>query len=155
MGYDLVAYFDLNQDEIEQFVMENNIDKKNCDQSDMIVDYYKTKHLSNTNFTLDYMIYAWNEDCQMHEIMQYYGTNFIRDDERFDNRRYHKMLEDKYGISFPQCLQGINYTLRTSNDAKEVAKELRVFFPDDISLMHFADWLEETAKYCSTYELSC
>ena len=84
----------------------------------------------------------------------YGGYAFIRDDDRFDNRRYHKLLEDKVGLPFPECLESINYTLRTSEDAIEIAKGLRTFFASDHNLIMFADWLEETCKYCSTYELS-
>jgi hypothetical protein len=44
--------------------------------------------------------------------------------------------------------------VHTDEDALEVAAELRMFFAGDRDLIVFADWLEETAAYCSTYELS-
>ena len=90
----------------------------------------------------------------MHEIYLSHHSTFIRDDERFTNRRYHEMLERKVNRKFPWCLNDINSYIRENVHALKVAKELRIFFPEDGKLMNFADWLEHTAKYCSTYELS-
>ena len=82
-----------------------------------------------------------------------YSVSFIRDDERFKNRRFQNELEVKVGRPFPACLTSICF-ISTSSDALKVAEELKIFFADDEDLMDFADWLEKTAKYCSTYELS-
>ena len=82
------------------------------------------------------------------------GTNFIRDDERFTNRRYHSMLERKIGKDFPNILQTINWSLRDAQDAIEVAEGLETFFADDESLQCFAKWCRKTAEWCCTYELS-
>ena len=38
-------------------------------------------------------------------------------------------------------------------DAIEIAKYLRIYFPEDENLNYFADWLEKTAKYCYVYRL--
>lgn len=99
-------------------------------------------------------MYAWNEQCNMHEIFDMIGTNFIRDDDRFENRRFHALLEAKIGRPFPLCLRNINTYLQTSADALKIADELCVFFPDDEPLMFFAKFLRQSAQYCSTYELS-
>lgn len=150
MGYDIDAYFDIDQSEVEKWITENGIDRSDWKQSDLIVDHCKQQ------FSLPYkllMYYHWNEECQIHELYASYRTNFIRDDKRFQNRRFHKVLEAKLGRPFPSCLDDINYYVRTSKDAIEVAMELAFFFGHDQDLMDFAKWLLTTAKYCSTYEL--
>jgi hypothetical protein len=150
MGWDLCAYFDLDQEEIEKFITENNIDRE--EEEEKIEEFFKSKYLADSTFR---PMYSWNEDCSLHEINVSHHTSFIRDDERFENRRFQAHLEKKVGRPFPQCLKEINWGLRTREDALEVAGELEVFFPDDLSLKSFASWLRKTAPFCSTYELSC
>ena len=100
-------------------------------------------------------MYNWNKDCRMHEIYETYSANFIRDDERFVNSRFHKDIEKKVNRPFPYCLKSICFYLCTREDALEIANELYIFFPDDIQLTYFAKWLKRTASVCSTYELCC
>lgn len=90
----------------------------------------------------------------MHEIWSIYSTSFLRDDPRFQNRRFLKMLEEKTGKEVPVVLTNMNFYIRTAEDALEAASGLETFFADDKWLVHFARWLRETAKCCSTYELS-
>lgn len=97
-----------------------------------------------------HLLYSYNDGVEMHEMFSYQDTNFIRDDERFQNRRFSSVL----GKPFPMCLGNICMWIRSNCEAIEVAKELRVFFHDDSDLMYFADWLDKTAAHCSTYELS-
>ena len=154
MGYDIVAYYNVDQEEIERFITENNINRDNWDECDETVpSYYKEKYLADEKRKLR-PNYIWNPECGIHELYESYGTNFIRDDERFDNRRFQKILEEKFSRTFPSCLKNINYYLRTCEDAIEIAAELRIFFSEDSRLMGFAEWLESTSKYCETYELS-
>lgn len=152
MVYDIVAYFNIDQEEIERFIIENNIDKGDWDQGKLISNYYKTRYLGAESSIEP--SYCWNESCQIHEIYDMYCTNFLGDDERFHNRRYQMVLGKRIGRPFPECLKNIYCTLRTSEDAIEVADELSIFFSDDSSLMCFAEWLRWTAKYCSTYFLT-
>lgn len=154
MGWDLQAFFDIDQDAIEQLLVENNIDRYDWGQSDVVGNLFKKKYLKDADKGSLFPIYNWNSDCQMHEIYDMYSTNFIRDDERFENRRYHALLEKRVGARFPECLKSLNWTLRTAKDAIDVADALNVFFANDKDLSHFARWLRATAKYCSTYELS-
>ena len=151
MGWDIVAYFDVDQQELNSFIAQNNINVETLDGCKQIAKYFSDTHLDGERLE---PLYMWNDDCGMHEMFEYYRTTFIRDDERFENRRFHQELEKQVGRKFPACLRNINWDLRTKADAIEVASELRVFFPSDTNLMFFADWLETTAKYCSTYELS-
>ena len=140
MGYDIVAYFDVNQKQIEEFIVEKNIDRNKWRQGSLIVEYYKTGNPDTKDLE---MIYNWNEDCQLHELFDSYGTNFIRDDIRFSN------------IRLPYCLSFINHNIHTAEDAVEIAEALEEHFADDPNLMSFADWLRTTAQHCVAYELSC
>lgn len=149
MGCELMAFFDVNQTQIDKFINTNEIDI--WDKRHLIVNYYKEQHPELKDMSI---IYSWNEKCKMHEMYSYYGVNFIRDDGRLSNRRYHKILEEKHGRPFPFCLQNIIWYTNTAEQAIKIADELTVFFGDDERLMWFADWLRITSKYCSTYELS-
>jgi hypothetical protein len=153
MGFDLVAYFDVDhedvQNKISQFIQEQGIDKDDIADSRRVADhfyYFYSDHLSidRDNHMTKYPIhYVWNEDSQKHEIFTMYGTNMIRDDDRF-------------GL----INMDPNWTVRTAADAKEVAEALRVLFADDrdhrnVNVMRFADWLDFTVRHgCLTYDLS-
>ena len=151
MGYDIVAYFEVDQEKIEDFIVENNIDRRNNQLGSLVVDYYKEAIMAvspdGTAFEnpemkdLD-MNYDWDEECQTHKIYDSFGTNFIRDDIRF------------YDTSLPYCLTGLLYNLHTAEDAIEIADALEEHFEQDYNLMGFADWLRTTAKYCDVYKLS-
>lgn len=155
MGYDIVAYFDIDQEEIESFIHKNSIDRSDWNQSNSIADHYRAKHLNN-NPVFNYILYEWEEGCRLHEVFDYYGgTNFIRDDERLTNKRYQTVLSSRIGRPFPDCLRCIHMYVSTSEDAIEVANELCMFFAEDDNLMHFASWLKLTANYGCTYEFSC
>ena len=149
MGYDLLAYIDADQDEVDKIILENKLDRNDWDARCIIVEKYKQVH---PEIDMD-MMYSFNDRCSMHELYCSHGTNFIRDDERFTNRRYHSWLEQKLGKPFPKILQAINWSLRDAQDAVEIAEGLETFFADDESLQWFAKWCRETAKLCSTYEL--
>ena len=152
MGWDIEAYFDVDQSEITDIVTQHNLDKDDFHHCDIIAKLYKERHFPHEEDLRP--MYWWNEECGIHEMYDVYPTTFIRDDERFENRRYHDELEKKVGRPFPACLTNINWYVRTSKDAVEVAHELAVWFPDDKALLFFAAWLKTTSAYCSTYELS-
>lgn len=152
MGWDIEAYFDINQSEIDEIVTHYKLDKDNVHECDMIANLYQEKHFPNEKELRP--MYSWNEACNIHEMCDIYRTTFIRDDERFSNWRIHAELEKKVGRPFPACLANINWYIRTSEDAQEVANELAVWFPEDKALMIFAKWLKTTSKYCRTYDLS-
>ncbi len=99
-------------------------------------------------------MYEFNESCDMHQIWCTHHSNFIRDDDRFTNRRFQTMLCKRLGTdeeAFPSCLTNICWSLTTRDDAVEIAQALGA---DDRSLTGFAEWLRKTATCCSTYELS-
>lgn len=152
MGYDIYAYFDVNQDQIEAFIQAHQLDRTHREGRKRIVEYYQEQHPELN--TLSYMGYSWNKKCEIHVIYASIGTNFIRDDERLYNRLYHRVLAEKHQRPFPDCLTDINMYLRSSKVAIEISDELTVFFGHDEQLMGFADWLKLTAKYCAIYDLS-
>jgi len=82
-----------------------------------------------------------------------YGTNFIRDDKRFTDKKYHQILEKKVGKPFPNCLQFLNFYITNNKESIEVAYALDLFFADDENLKDFSEWLRYTSKTCSIYEL--
>jgi hypothetical protein len=151
MGYEIMAHFYVNQDKIEAFINENNIDRKNWKQHERIVDYYKE---INPEMKECEIIYSWNRPDELHEFFDFVGTNFIRDDDRLSNPQYRRILIEKHQRLFPDCLTDINWYLRSTKDAIEIADELTIFFGDDEDLMGFADWLRKTSKNCAYYELS-
>lgn len=144
MGYDIVAYFFANQEEIENFIVENNIDREDWSQDKLVVNFFKSKNPQLKDLSI---IYQWKSECNLHEFFDCYGTNFIRDDKRFLNRRFMQKL--------PQCLCDINYNLHCAEDAFEIAEAIDTHFADDYKLIGFAEWLKITAKEGCVYELSC
>ena len=153
MGYDIMAHFiDIDQNEIEQFITENAIDRTVWKDCQRVREYYKSKHLAETP-NLD-ISYFWNRNLHIHEIYSSQGTNFIRDDARFTNKTYQRILENKYEKPFPRILENINWSLHDAKDALEIAEGLDTFFPEDHELMGFSEWLKATAKYGCVYELS-
>ena len=153
MGWNLHAYYDIKQDEIDALIKAHNFNKHDCSHEDKIAELYKESYLNTCPYNL-YPIYYWNNQCHMHEMYEIYDTNFIRDDERFTNIRYHKEFEKQTGEPFPESLKRINWTLRTRDDALKVASDINNFFSEDKALSHFARWLKYTAQYCDTYDLS-
>jgi len=156
MGYDQEAYLDIDdqhiQDEITKFIKENNLDTEKYEAMKIIGCEFGNRYCDDKHLG---WIYIYNENCNMHEIHCSHCSNFIRDDERFTNPRYQRMLCKRLGKeAFPRCLEYICWNLRTRNDAIEIADALAEFFADDRDLLQFADWLRSTAKCCSTYELS-
>ena len=151
MGYDITVYFNVNQDKIEEFINEKNIDRKDCKQHRLIVDYYKEQNSEMKELEI---LYLWNRKNQTHDFFDFFGTNFIRDDGRLSDELYIRNLVEKHQRIYPDCLRDINFYLRNVNDAVEIADELTIFFGDDDDLMDFAKWLRLTSKNCAYYELS-
>ena len=151
MGYDIVAYLNIDQCDVTKFISENNIDVDDWEQTERIANHFYEK---NANKIARHVYYNYNINVNMHEIYMSHHSSFIRDDERFDNRRFQQILEKEIGKPFPLCLKCINHCITTDKDAIEIARGLRTFFKNDFDLMNFADWLEDTAIICNTYELS-
>ena len=149
MGWDIIAYFDIDQKIIDDFILSNNINKNDSKQTKAIEIYFKENYLKKGQ--LLWPKYLWNEESKMHEMYDRYCITFIRSDDRFEN---HEDLEKKIGRPFPNCLKRITWDIHSSNDALEIAKELWNFFPDDMTIFMFAKWLYQTSQYCSTYNFT-
>ena len=74
MGYAIHAYCDVDQEELERFLTDNNIDREDWDQKERISQYYIEKYITNETKTQSPM-YIWNPKCGIHEIC---GTTFLR-----------------------------------------------------------------------------
>jgi len=146
-----MAIFYVNQEKIEAIINEKNIDRNDFKEHKRIVYYYKE---INPEMKECEIIYSWNRKNEIHEFFDFVGTNFIRDDERLSNPQYQQILVEKHQRLFPDCLKNINWYLRTTENAIEIADELTIFFGDDDNLMDFVVWLRKTSKNCAYYELS-
>lgn len=143
MGYDIVAYFQVNQQVIENFIVENGIDRNDDSKDKLIVGFFKSLYPDLKDL---HILYLWSEPCSLHEFFDCYGTNFIRDDPRLKNGRYLMRL--------PPCLKNINHGLQTAENAVEIADAIYEYFREDDNYTCFADWLRTTAKHAIMYELS-
>lgn len=153
MGWDLCVYFDIDQNAIDAFITDNNLDRTKYE------DYQTIKKYCITTFMPDLadicsVYYTWNEKLNIHKWSGSTGVNFIRNDERFWDKYYQKMFEKEHNVEFPECLNNILFRINNASDAEEIAENLEKYFADDYKLMHFAGWLKKTAKYSLYYDLS-
>lgn len=148
MGWHIHAYYDIDQNEFDIFLAKHGLCR---DDEDKIAQSYKQMHSLSDDV---YLIYFWNNECQMHELYESYGVNFIRDDDRLCNPRFHEQYEKNTGKPFPNCLKSICWNLHTRADAIEIAHEIQSCLLDDIRLKFFAEWLSRTTQFCSTYDIS-
>lgn len=151
MGYDLCAYLDVDQDSVKEIIARNpEWDEESDDRSKIIAkEYCKLKNIDGLRF-----FHFFDSDLGIHEMNTSYGTNFIRDDNRFTNPRFIRILEQKHNKPFPDVLNNMNIYIKTQSDAIEAADGIETFFADDEDLMHFAGWLRAAAEHCRTWELS-
>jgi hypothetical protein len=132
MGWHILAYLHLDQTDIKDYIARHGIDDE-----DAVAEHFTSHH--------GWCVcpcYAWNEEDAKHEIFDMYQTKFLLD---------HPLLNN---ATIPLCLHNINFTLKTPEDAKEIAATLRAYFPDEPRLMNFANWCENTSHHCLKYELS-
>lgn len=154
MGCGLNAYYDLDQEEIQQFIDENQIDIK-----DELSVATLTKHFyeklsgnqlePNTPWFYIPASYFYDRHEEIHYISEYYYCNCIRDHELIKNREYPYYRKD-----IPSSISGWS-GIYTPRCAIETATDLRKHFPEDETLIAFAEWLERTSKYCRSYKYSC
>ena len=154
MGYDLIAYFDIDQDDIEKFISGAT----DVDKTPAIVQYFLDTYVDNED-DKDYLrkwglYYEWDDEMEIHKIETSHPSSFIRDDTRLSSLYYQKQLEKKVGKPFPYILGDMNWYIREPEHAEEAAAAIYDFFPDDTSLMGFRKWLLITSKYALCYELS-
>ena len=56
--------------------------------------------------------------------------------------------------TWPKPLRGFYYAIHTSRDARDVAKDIRCYYPEDLELLHFAQWLDFWADKGAHFENS-
>jgi hypothetical protein len=150
MGWDILAYVDIDQSEVEEYIKNAGLDKNEWKHGNTIAEYFRKKLGID-----DYMYYTWNDICQLHELFFSYRVTFIRNDDRFTNIRYQIEYQKRTGKDFPRCLTGsFLFCLHDRHDAVQIASALRDTFSDDEDIAFFAKWLDETARICKVYELS-
>ena len=145
MGYDLFAYLPVDDDKIEEFIKANNINIKVFDECKTVAEHFykEISGLECENGSTCPVIYYHSNTEDRHVLFEPHGCNYIRD---------HKLLKNN-SSTLPYYLSDCLYYIRKPERAIEVAKGLREYFSNDEDLMHFAEWLEKTSKYCVSYRL--
>ncbi len=95
--------------------------------------------------------HTYDERLALHKIWCYTSARILWD-SRFSDTMYHRHLAKTHGRPFPYKLRALPYSLNDSEDAIEIAEQLRVFFAGDREIQAFADWCELTAPHCCAYE---
>lgn len=147
MGWNLHAHLALDQEQVEEFIINNSLDKTNHIDGDVIAAHF------SPNKDIQFF-YNWKEEIELHEIYSIFRVTHIRDDERFTDPSYQCDFEKKMGYPFPEMLRYVLFNICRRRDAIHVAHDLRLIFDDDPDVMCFADWLASTAENCDRYELS-
>jgi hypothetical protein len=148
----------ISQADIESFITKHNIDINDGKDCDKILEYFIDEYImeqDKTYFSTSFMNYSFNSQLGLHSIYAKYRTTFIRDDARLSSKYFQAVLETKIGKPFPYILTSLNYCINKPDSAKEAAKAIKEFFPDDEDLMNFREWLLKTSMYAVVYELSC
>ena len=149
MGCSINAFYDIDQEEIQRFIDEIQIDTKNDEDVLKLRCHFYEKITGNPveewNLTTPRTMYSYNRDNDQHVLYEYHQCKYIRD---------HKLVQHQ---TFPPRREEVPFMIRnclniTSKDtAIETIKAIREYTKDDEDLNHYADWLEKTSKYCYAY----
>ena len=74
MGWDLIAVFPIDQNEIAKFIEDHNVDIDDIEQCDTICEYYQQIYFPDENIEIYYS--DWNKK---HEIFSGFRTGFLKD----------------------------------------------------------------------------
>ena len=159
MGHDLIAYFNISQEDIESFINENDINRNDWRSSEeLIIKYFIDEYIMEQDreyfSTLCNLSYSWNDELKLHTISSRYNMNFLKEDTRFENVYFKTLLEKKVGKPMPYILRDKFFCMKSASDAREAAEAINDFFPDDEQLMWFREWLLKTEMYTVLYDLS-
>jgi hypothetical protein len=143
MGCSIDAYYSVNKEEIEKFIQENDIDINNWKQCNIIAKHFYEK-ITGKKYEKEFcpLLYVYSKTEREHKLINFHSCKYIRDHESFERR------------DLPFHVTNCLYCITVPEDAIRVAKDLRIYYPNDEDLLHFADWLEETSKYCYKYHYS-
>ena len=153
MGCNMNAFYDIDQEEIEKFIIENQIDTKDEASKTILIKHFYEQASGNK---LNQDVHSWqiptyyfyNKDRNLHVLYESHGCKCIRDHELL---RYDAFPPPKYEIPWSITMWS---SIRNPENAMDTATDLRKFFSDDYMLMQFADWLERTSKYCYAYSVN-
>lgn len=165
MGYSLEAYYPIDQKEVKQYIIENNIDVNDWEQCRIIASHFYEKITGESCEHLN-IIYLYRkssyydeddedipddeDDEKRHVLYEYHQCNYIRDHDVLD-------INNPKRSELPEDLQGCIFNIHRPENAIDVAKAIREYFPDNEEnedVYYFADWLEKTSKFCYKYKLS-
>ena len=161
MGYDLIAYFDVDQDEIEQFVQNNKIDREDDEQlTEKVVGYYIDKydlpiHFNGRkyNTTVPFKVYCdYNDNSNKYNVYTSYRVGFARNNVIFYDDEYKKILENKFGKKIPYSFDPV--WIYSKKQALETIECLEIFYKDEEYVEYYLEWLKFASKYCNEWELS-
>jgi hypothetical protein len=137
MGVCLNIYLDIDQNTITKYIDDNNLDKSN---------YIDNTTISNHFFPdLDVSCY-YDEDLDIYKIYVSYGINFIRDNKKFNDIVYHKILEKKHCKKF-RCSYFDIRGMSNKEDIINIIAEIRFWFSDEEDFICFSNFLEKILKY--------
>lgn len=140
----LVAYFDVQQADIEQYVKQNHLDTSSWDDAQEIVRYFKENYLKTSSYPF-HIVYAYNKRLMKHEFFDAHPVAFILHHARLQGPR-------RRGFCRKRCIIHVA-CIRTVKDAIICAHDLRMYYDNDDSLMLFAGWLQATARFCLHYRI--
>lgn len=140
----LVAYFDVNQADIQKYINENNLNTSSWDDAQEIARYFKTKYLTACSYPF-HVHYLYNRRIDKHEFFDAHPVAFILQDIRLQSPIRRGCCKIKRNIHVA-CI-------RTVKDAIVTAHDLRMEYDNDDSLMLFAGWLQVTARFCLQYRI--
>lgn len=153
MGLSYEAFYDVDQEEVDAFIREHNVDTKRIESVAILTKHFYEKYSGiklpdDVNWWQIPTNYSYNSKRKLHVLYEYIACNSIR--------RHELLLDD----GFPPRKTPLPYHIKfwdsiyRPEQAIETAKEFRQYFPEDEILMDFAEWLERTSKYCYAYKLS-
>ena len=154
MGCDMDAFYDVDQEEIQRYIDDHQIDTKDKTSVAKLTKHFYEKLSGNllepdTPWYYIPAMYHYDRHEEIHYISEYFYCNSIRDHELIKNREY-----PYYRKNLPSSISGWS-SIYNPQCAIETATDIRRCFPEDETLMHFAEWLERTSKYCNRYDYSC
>lgn len=159
MGHDLIAYFNISQEDIESFITKHDINRNDWKiYEEPIFTYFIQEYIMEQDreyfSTLCNLSYSWDDELKIHTISSRYNMNFLKNDTRFENKYFQSLLEKKVGKPMPYILRVRFFCMKSTDDAREAAEAINDFFPDDEQLMWFREWLLKTKMYTVLYDLS-
>ena len=151
MGWSMRAYYNLDCEDFHEWMAcRPNVDLDDLKENMLAASLYMAKEcpdLASEEWIIDSTDDGFDPD-----VYCSYSTSFVKDDPRLADENTISRLEAEKGLKYPDELRFINRSLATDDEAVDIACGIKDFYPDDVALMKFSDWLLRTAVHCSDYE---